>query len=58
MTGRTIAFPFFNNLKEEQIGYMVEKLKEGIKLVVSKENAKYKERCILADGETVSSIEY
>ena len=29
--GRTIALPFFNNLKEEQIDYVVEKLKEGIK---------------------------
>jgi perosamine synthetase len=28
---RTIALPFFNNLKEEQIDYVVEKLKEGIK---------------------------
>jgi len=27
---RTIALPFFNNLKEEQIDYVVEKLKEGI----------------------------
>ena len=35
VTGRTIALPFFNNLKEEQIDYVVEKLKEGIKLVVS-----------------------
>ncbi len=32
VTGRTIALPFFNNLKEEQIGYVVEKLKEGIKI--------------------------
>jgi len=24
--------PFFNNLKEEQIDYVVEKLKEGIKI--------------------------
>ena len=31
VTGRTIALPFFNNLKEEQIDYVVEKLKEGIK---------------------------
>jgi len=31
VTGRTIALPFFNNLKEEQINYVVEKLKEGIK---------------------------
>jgi len=29
---RTIALPFFNNLKEEQIDYVVEKLKEGIKI--------------------------
>jgi dTDP-4-amino-4,6-dideoxygalactose transaminase len=28
--GRTIALPFFNNLKEEQIDYVVEKVKEGI----------------------------
>ena len=35
VTGRTIALPFFNNLQEEQIDYVVEKLKEGIKLVVS-----------------------
>jgi len=35
VAGRTIALPFFNNLKEEQIDYVVEKLKEGIKLVVS-----------------------
>jgi len=28
---RNIALPFFNNLKEEQIDYVVEKLKEGIK---------------------------
>ena len=32
---RTIALPFFNNLKEEQIDYVVEKVKEGIKLVVN-----------------------
>jgi len=31
VTGRTIALPFFNNLREEQIDYVVEKLKEGIK---------------------------
>ena len=31
VTGRTIALPFFNNLKEEQVDYVVEKLKEGIK---------------------------
>jgi len=31
VTGRTIALPFFNNLKEEQIDYVVEKLKKGIK---------------------------
>jgi len=30
VTGRTIALPLFNNLKEEQIDYVVEKLKEGI----------------------------
>jgi len=28
--GRTIALPFFNNLKEEQIEYVVEKLKCGL----------------------------
>jgi len=27
---RTIALSFFNNLKEEEIDYVVEKLKEGI----------------------------
>jgi len=31
---RTIALPFFNNLKEEQIEYVVNKLKEGIKISV------------------------
>jgi perosamine synthetase len=31
LTGRTIALPFFNNLREEQIDYVVKKLKEGIK---------------------------
>ena len=31
VTGRTIALPFFNNLQEEQIDYVVEKLKEGLK---------------------------
>jgi perosamine synthetase len=30
VTGRTIALPFFNNLKEEQIDYVVGKVKEGI----------------------------
>ena len=35
VAGRTTALPFFNNLKEEQIDYVVKKLKEGIKLVVS-----------------------
>ena len=30
VVGRTIALPFFNNLKEEQIDYVVEQLKEGI----------------------------
>jgi len=36
VSGRTIALPFFNNLKEEQIDYVVEKMKEGIKTVVSR----------------------
>jgi perosamine synthetase len=31
VAGRTIALPFYNNLKEEQIDYVVSKLKEGIK---------------------------
>lgn len=31
-SSRTIALPFFNNLTEEQINYVVEKLKEGIKI--------------------------
>jgi len=30
VTGKTIALPFFNNLKEEQIDYVVEKLKNSI----------------------------
>ena len=30
VAGRIIALPFFNNLKEEQIDYVVEKLKKGI----------------------------
>jgi perosamine synthetase len=30
VTGRTIALPFFNHLKEERVNYVVEKLKEGI----------------------------
>jgi len=30
VSGRTIALLFFNHLKEEQIDYVVEKLKEGI----------------------------
>jgi len=34
VSGRTIALPFFNNLKEEQIEYVVKKLKEGIKISV------------------------
>ena len=34
VVGRTIALPFFNNLKEEQIDYVVEKLKEGIKISI------------------------
>jgi perosamine synthetase len=29
VTERTIALPFFNNLKEEQVDYVVEKIKEG-----------------------------
>ena len=33
VTGRTIALPFFNNLEEEQIDYVVEKLKEAIKRI-------------------------
>jgi len=41
VTGRTIALPFFNDLKEEQLDYVVEKLKEGIKLVVSEVNSRY-----------------
>ncbi len=32
VTERTIALPFFNNLKEEQIDYVVAKLKEGIEI--------------------------
>ncbi len=32
VSGRTIALPFFNNLKEEQIDYVVEKLKKSILL--------------------------
>ncbi len=30
VSSRTIALPFFNNLKEEQIDYVVEKVREGI----------------------------
>jgi len=30
VSGRTIALPFFNNLKEEQIEYVVERLKKSI----------------------------
>ncbi len=30
ISSRTIALPFFNNISEEQLGYVVEKLKEGI----------------------------
>jgi perosamine synthetase len=30
VSSRTIALPFFSNLKEEQIDYVVEKVKEGI----------------------------
>jgi len=32
VAGRTIALPFFNNLKKDQIDYVMEKLKEGIKM--------------------------
>jgi len=32
VSGRTIALPFFNNLKEEQIEYVVERLKKSILL--------------------------
>ena len=32
VSARTIALPFFNNLKEEQIDYVVEKVKEGIEI--------------------------
>ena len=34
VSGRIIALLFFNNLKEEQIDYVVEKLKEGIEISV------------------------
>ena len=30
VSGRTIALPFFSNLKEEQIEYVVEKLKNSV----------------------------
>jgi len=33
VSSRTIALPFFNNLKEEQIDYVVNKLKEAIKRI-------------------------
>ena len=33
VAGRTIALPFFNNLKEEQVDYVVNKLKEAIKRI-------------------------
>ena len=33
VTGRTIALPFFNNLKEEQIDYVVEKLKNSVQRI-------------------------
>jgi perosamine synthetase len=33
VSSRTIALPFFTNLQEEQIDYVAEKLKEGIKTV-------------------------
>ncbi|MBP8718464.1 MAG: DegT/DnrJ/EryC1/StrS family aminotransferase [Candidatus Atribacteria bacterium] len=32
VSSRTIALPFFNNLKEEQIDYVVEKVREGINI--------------------------
>ena len=32
VTGRTIALPFFDNLKEEQIEYVVEKVKCGLQV--------------------------
>ena len=32
VVGRTIALPFFNNLKEEQIDYVVNKLKRELKM--------------------------
>ena len=32
VSSRTIALPFFNSIKEEQLEYVVEKLKEGIVL--------------------------
>jgi len=32
VTERTIALPFFNNLKEDQIDYVVENLREGIEI--------------------------
>src|SRR5665648_3937 len=34
VSGRTIALPFFNNLEEEQVDYVVGKLKEGIRISV------------------------
>jgi len=54
---RTIALPFFNNLKEEQIDYVVEKFKEGIEisrwsLVFSEEkiNSRYKMQAYSCSG--------
>ena len=32
IAGRTISLPFFNNLKEEHVEYVVEKLKQGIRM--------------------------
>jgi len=32
VAGRTIALPFFNNLKEEQIDYVVNRLKRGLQM--------------------------
>jgi len=34
VTGRTIALPFFNNLKEGQIDYVVNKIKCGLQAQV------------------------
>jgi perosamine synthetase len=34
VSGRTIALPFFSNLKEEQIDYVAGKVKEGIEISI------------------------